>query len=69
MDYPISHQSLVNVSRLGIVHFEGVVRAMSVGFPCQRFMEIDEIVYEVEFEELDVALLGLASFEVFPGEK
>ena len=69
VDYSVSHAGFVNISRLRIVYFESMIGAVSIGFGFESFMELNKVIHQVQFKDLDVRFPSLTSFEALPSQE
>lgn len=69
MEEPVADTCFVDLSGLGVVHFEGFVDAMSILSGRQVMVKRKEIVHELERECLHILFLSLAFHEFLPGHE
>ena len=59
----------MNISRLWIIYFEGMVGTVGIGFGFERLAKIYQVIHQMKFKFLNVFLLSFSFHKGLPSQE
>lgn len=66
MQNPVDNFGFLNISKFWVIDVKWTVGAVAICFVFQRQMQIEQIICQIPFEQLNVFLFPLAATKFFP---